>query len=528
MEEPHAVGPGISFSLWREPWIVVDDDSGSALRVSLEKALLESHHLRSLSDTSPLVVAGVHRLLTAILQAIYRPERPGDLARIHGEGRFRPEAVAAFGQQHGARFDLFSTEHPFLQSADIPLAPQRGDDLKSVSQLAAETSRSTALSHFRHGRALDEVFCAPCAAAGLVTIPPFISSGGAGLKPSINGVPPIYVLPGGETLFESLALSLVLPPFQPQARSPTEDRAWWTRSGIVKRSSEVDEVGYLHSLTFAARRVRLHPEPMDRPCTRCGAEGTLGVRTMVFEMGESRAKEAAFWQDPFAGYKIAEGKPPVPIRPSAGKALWREFAGLFLSQAAGMQGTRLRPRLLDQIADLGLAEEYAQVPFRCVGVRTDMKAKVFEWIDAGFDVPPALLRDEDAAAHVTMALSFAGECLGYAAAMFKAAFGKSKKQERHQAIRVRMVDECWAELAAPFREYILALPRTAPRSAARIGTSRAWGDGVTRAALGAFRRAAAETGDDASALRRQVQAEKRCTSGLYHRRAQYWKGEERE
>lgn len=55
---------------------------------------------------------------------------------------------------------------------------------------------------------------------------------------------------------------------------------------------------------------------------------------MIFMMGEYRPKSTAYWFDPFAAYRLPLSTDkstalPVPIRPVAGKLLWREFAPLF-------------------------------------------------------------------------------------------------------------------------------------------------------------------------------------------------------
>ena len=135
-------------------------------------------------------------------------------------------------------------------------------------------------------------------ARGLVAMPAFVSSGGAGLLPSINGVPPIYVLPGGGTLFESLAASLISVRMLENDYSVRNDQAWWKRPVpvVVKECKkkgqgehqQLSEVGYLHGLTFPARRVRLHPERLNAVCLRSGQLSEWVVRTMVFRMGESR------------------------------------------------------------------------------------------------------------------------------------------------------------------------------------------------------------------------------------------------
>ena len=114
---------------------------------------------------------------------------------------------------------------------------------------------------------------------------------------------------------------------------------------------------------------------------------------MVYQMGESRPKDAPFWFDPFVAYQLREEQNPVPIRPQAGKAIWREFAALFLPSSNAGGGHTKPPSALFQLANEGFGRDPVTYPFRCIGIRTDMKAKIFEWIDAGFDVPVDLIND---------------------------------------------------------------------------------------------------------------------------------------
>jgi CRISPR system Cascade subunit CasA len=519
---PKSSDPVPSFNLWTEPWITLERPNGDTERLGIEQTLLRAREFRCIYEPSPLVVAGIHRLLVAVLQAALDPQKKADLKRLWAAGQFPAKAVREFGKQYADRFDLFSENAPFLQSADLPLQPGKGDDIKSVSLLTVDTSRSTTIEHYRHGRSKDEFFCAACTASGLVTIPPFTSSGGRGLKPSINGVPPIYILPGGQSLFESLAASLVTPDYQPEVASKKNDAAWWTRRPRVEHSKEVREVGYLYSLTFPARRVRLHPEPLNVTCTRCGRTGEWGVRTMVFEMGESRPKDASFWHDPFAAYKLPEGKvkdKPTPIRPTPGKAVWREFAGLFLP-GQGQEKHTLRPRVLDQIAELGVAADTPTWPFRCVGLRTDMKAKVFEWIDVGFDVPLSMLGDEIAGLVVDEAIQFATDCVGVITGTFrdKRVFGSSsKKSARNKGLTSRMSDEYWAALAGSFRQFVLDVAVPDGREAAR----RQWANTVTRQAKIIFANFADAMGDDADSLRRSETGKKLCNIRLAEKRKEH-------
>jgi CRISPR system Cascade subunit CasA len=509
-----------SFNLWTEPWIVLESADGKIERHGIEETLLCAPDLRSIYDPSPLVVVGIHRLLVAVMQAALNPQTNADLKRLWRDGRFPAQAVRDFGGKHAERFDLFSEEAPFLQSADLPLQPRKGDKTKTIAYLAPEMPAGTAVTHYRHGKEDNQTFCLACAARGLVTIPPFATSGGQGIKPSINGVPPIYVLPSGSTLFESLAASLLLPNFQPGVRSKKKDDAWWDRPARVERGKEIRSVGYLHSLTFPARRVRLHPERVNDFCTRCGQRTEWGVRSMIFEMGECRPKEAEPWFDPFAAYRIRENKPPIPIRPLLGRAIWREYAALFLQQLrkqGGRAGDTFRPSVLEQIADLELEAETATWLFRCVGLRTDMKAKVFEWIDAGFDVPSALLRDEKGGQMAREAIEFAGECAKIMSVTFRQYLRGGTKSEYHRTLRTRMAETYWATLAGPFRQFVLtvALPDDPARAA------REWADQVERQANHAFAQATEAVGNDATSLRQSETGKKWCSIRLAIQRKEY-------
>lgn len=524
---PNSSNPPPTFNVWAEPWITLEHPEGRFEPQGIEQTLLRAHEYTAIYEPSPLVVVGIHRLLVAILQASLDPRTPRDLDKLWQAGRFPPEAVAAFGQQYSASFDLFSAETPFMQSADLPLQPGKDPKPKTVAYLAPEMPAGTEITHYRHGVEDAHLFCPACAAAGLVTVPAFATSGGAGIKPSINGVPPIYVLPGGKTLFESLVISLTRPEYQPEVASRQNDMPWWTHPPLVEHRQEVDEVGYLHSLTFPARRVRLHPILADVPCTRCGQVSRWGVRTMVFQMGESRPKDAPFWFDPFAAYRLPTGKSkgtPTPVRPKAGQALWREFAGLFLLQPETAEKSTqrtLRPSILDHLAELqeyGIAPDTQTYAFRCIGMRTDMKAKIFEWLDADFEVPPSLLNDPQGGTVIREAIGFATACADVIRGTFREIFGgTSRKSEHHIRLKTRMLDEYWVVLAAPFRQFVLAVAFPEQREIAR----RTWTAQTIRAARDAFSRAAAAAGDDGAILRLRTQGERLCEIRLSRKRKEY-------
>lgn len=517
------------YNLWNDSWIGLERLDGSYEQLGIGQVLTSAQEFKGLHDSSPLVVVGTHRLLVAVLQAALQPRTKQDLEKLWKQGRFPEAAIALFHIQYGERFDLFSPDTPFMQSADIPSKPGKGDTLKTVAYLMPDIPAGTAVTHFKHGAENNHRFCPACAARGLVTVPAFATSGGAGIKPSINGVPPMYILPGGRNLFESLAASLVTAEFQPAAPPGLRDMPWWEREPIVNRGSELGAVGYLHGLTFAARRVRLHPLNDDAPCTRCGSQTEWGVRTMVFEMGESQFDGAPFWQDPFAAYRLPEkdkaGLAPTPIRPAEGKAIWREFSGLFLQPSQQEDGKTkrrgtLRPRVLDQMANLFEDEPDIDGPqtntrsFRCVGIRTDMKAKVFEWVDYAFEVPLRLLcHKELAGSEVDRAITFSNDCAAVLTNVFRESFNaNARKSDRNSRLRVAMVNRFWTALAEPFRRLILTLNPLKP-----VSSQKTWATTVVQTARLIFHETLEMLPDDAATLRRRVEAEQACSGKLSFR-----------
>ncbi len=508
-----------SFNLWSEPWITAETPQGALETVSIKTVLTRAQAYRTLFDTSPLVVVSIHRLLVAILQDMFNLQRKRHLINLWNANAFPSDKIEQFGREYAHRFDLFSEATPFLQSADIPLYPEKKGKGKAIGYLLQEQTAGTAVTHYNHTYDSDQLLCAACCAKGLLTIPAFASSGGAGIKPSINGVPPIYVIPGGETVYHSLLASLTTPNFQPDIADRQNDTPWWRHDPNVGEKEELLRVGYLHSLTFPARRVRLHPEKMDRACSRCGEKRTWGAFEMVFKMGESRPKESAFWRDPFAAYNIRKDK-VIPIRPRDGKAAWREFSGLFLSQNEG--NTQYRPSIIGQLEVVQGETPYNDAtpyPFQVVGLRTDMKMKIWEWEISGFLVPPMVLSDADSAIKIQNAITFAEECeFRVLRRMYKQHFSGESKQhpdakpiKGSTAVYTQMLHAYWQQLGDAFHDWIMRF--TPDADVEEI--FEAWLQTVIRTGESTFRHAANQLNTGTSTALICEEAVNHCRASLY-------------
>jgi CRISPR system Cascade subunit CasA len=528
--------PSYNFNLWREPWIRVTRPDGTSAELGIGACLAEAHTIAALHDPSPLVVAGVHRLLTAILQAICAPRDLGDIQALLATGCFAPTRLEDFAARYGERFDLFHPTAPFLQTGDVPLdgwrKPEKGQqrdwaDPKPIAALFAEVPAETNRSHFHHITDESHRACPACCARGLLTISAFASSGGAGIRPSINGVPPVYVLPASSTLFESLALSLTAPGYQPPTADPHRaDLAAWNIPPTVGKNTQVSAVGYLESLTFPARRMRLYPRAEATTCTQCGAPTSVVVGTLLFEMGHWLSEGSGIWEDPFAAFRKPRGPGkrddagPKPVRPEEGKALWREYGGLLLAE----REEQLRPRVVQQVSrlvDRGALHDLSLVRFRCIGLRTDGKAKIFEWLDEALEAPPAILSDLDASERVDVAIERASDAAYTLGATFDRHFrperdqgGRDSKLVRFKTLRARMLATYWQRLAPLFRAFVFDLADEAQRDT----VARNWADVVVRVGRQTFDAAAEQVGSRAEALKARVLAQDACRRQLASKR----------
>src|SRR6516165_3043499 len=107
-----AAPPQVHFNLLTKPWIPVMRSDGTPTELSLVDCLAQAQTLRSIQESSPLVVIALNRLLAAVLQRIEQPDSVNALAAVLKRGQVDQEKLRAFAATYGDRFDLFAPSHP--------------------------------------------------------------------------------------------------------------------------------------------------------------------------------------------------------------------------------------------------------------------------------------------------------------------------------------------------------------------------------------------------------------------------------
>ncbi len=370
-----------SFDVAKEPCIPVLW-AGTLEWVSLRDALVRAHEFEEVQSALPTVEFGLYRLLIALMGDIFfvEPRQKLSLTRLGNlleRGQFDAARVDEYFAVYADCFDLFGSEHPFLQTRNLT------DKAKPLAGLVHPAPSGTNVSVFHHFSE-DAFAVSPAVAFGLLTtLAPLMTAGGAGLSPSINGAPPLYVLVRGKTLFETLSLNLCALDM-PLASSETDAPSWrWTRAVGGERLS----TGYLESLTWMPRKIRLLPGE-GGVCQVTGHSSAVLVRSMCFMAGDSTRFS---WRDPNCAYRFKDDGALV-VRTREGKALWRDTAPLTLLEEAGRVAQR--PRVVDQFAallDAGYLPECQALELDLYGMRTDLKMKIFEWQRERLNLPSALI-----------------------------------------------------------------------------------------------------------------------------------------
>jgi CRISPR system Cascade subunit CasA len=499
-----------SFNLIKEPHISVLPLNTSEASINQEASLKNladtlryAHTFKPICHPLPTVEFGLNRLLVAIVLDIFFLE-PGRRRNVTGlsallkAGQFDIEQVDAYFKKYADRFDLFSETHPFLQDVSA------GGEDKPVANLLPSLPSGTNVNHFHHAHEDDFALTPAEAACILTTVAPFMTAGGAGLAPSINGAPPLYVLVQGESLFETICRNLCAIPIVGARDPETEWDAPAWRWDQFKRTIGGDRqnAGYAESLTWMPRRIKLNPGPTPDHL----------IRTMKFTAGDS-TRIATTWRDPNAAYRTDDAKGTTIIRTREGKEIWRDMGPIALlreTQKGGPSDRKWkydRPRVLDQIEELPDKEK--EVRLAVYAMRTDLKMKVFEWQREELFVPGKVILHDAFAVEAQKSMEQAEQAAHAFGNAVKVAYprGANGNPKGFDGSIDYAERQYWHNLREAFREMLddfnaLALEDIAGRTPIRAE----WARRVQSEAWAAFTLAIGDYDTNAHALERQTRA----------------------
>lgn len=272
------------FNLLTENWIPVLYCNGDWTRVGIRKALTEAHRIRVIAASNPMDRVAILRFLLAVLYWCQGnpPEGPAS------PDSFLDESFTRL-KENMECFNLLGSGKRFYQD-------KSAKRIRPVTDLIQEIPAGNNFWHFSHATDKSDGLCPACCSIGLLRLPLFSVSGLSGpgepnLMAGINGVPPIYVVPWGKTLKETLTANW--------SSCQTLGEPTWLEPNAALSPGE--EVPLLTGLTLLPRRVWLH-ESDERfgTCIGCGLHQMPLVRTIEFQTAGKQENDK--WNDPHVVY----------------------------------------------------------------------------------------------------------------------------------------------------------------------------------------------------------------------------------
>ena len=294
------------YNLVDERWIPILWLDGRFERAGIRVALTEASHIRQLAASNPMDNVAILRFLLAVLHWCKGGSPTLDEKdRILAGNGFPFEWLSKL-EEHCDCFNLLGNGKRFYQnSAYKDRSPQH-----TTNYLIHEVPSGTNKWHFRHATDHKDGLCQACCAMGLVRLPMFATSGGAGKSPGINSTPPLYVVPVGNTLASTLLCSWQTP------RCQLGMPEWESEGSNLPPDGTVP---LLTGLTWLPRSVWLaDPHETESICISCGQRERLIQRCVFAGKGSSKAQDRV-WSDPHVVYETSKTNKVLAI--STGNAM---------------------------------------------------------------------------------------------------------------------------------------------------------------------------------------------------------------
>ncbi|MFZ4508746.1 MAG: type I-E CRISPR-associated protein Cse1/CasA [Fimbriimonas sp.] len=382
-----------TFDVLTEPWIPVIRLDGTREELGILPCLQNAHKVREIRDPSPIIEFGLYRLLVAfVLDALIvadsRPEDPIDLRELIQRGSFDEKSIQKYVQICGDVFDLFHPDRPFLQTV---FSSKETESIAKLNPILP-TAGAVHWHHFSHDSIGSDT---KAAARELTSIAPFSPQGGRGYGTSPGGASSYYVVPLGNSLFETLSMNLPLVVPSEVNKLDTHGVPWRRTDDPVGRRPCATT---LEGLTWRARRVHLRTE-----------DGSLS-KVVDYSFAQILTGE---WRDPAVAYKFlsakelegrqknavkagrasSEARSFDPIQATLGRAVWRDFAPLALlstkhTNEASLTGQIRRPDVID------VASQVTQIQRILVVALVTDQANCDQWLRSCLPTPLNLADSE--------------------------------------------------------------------------------------------------------------------------------------
>lgn len=502
-----------SFNLVDRDWLPVATMDGRVREVSLRELFARAHELARLELESPDVMAGVYRMLLAIIHRAYDgPKSLEAWGALWRAGRFDEARVEAYLKAQHEHLDLWHLKRPFMQDAAAE------GEMLPVSRLYADRAKGNNPTLFDHS-VDDEVRLVPSSeAARRLLGAQILALGGRIAGAATNAVDgpcargaTFLVL--GDSLFETLALNTLVWTKSRPVPGDGHDRPSWEHT--VGPTEARAPHGHLELMTWQPRRYRLV----------AGDDTGLTVQGVVAVGEGHRCVRPEGHRDPFMAQRLSATAGLLDVRVDEERALWRESLPLY----RGDTDDGRRPAALEQLASVrrqfgpslvrerslrvsvfGFATDQAKVALgRVETLPLPLKLLTGDSPEGVEFLRDALSAGEEAARKLRGAVYAAGE-LALAPGADQREARRPRKQDVEPLINASgAIETYWSRLGSAFPGYVLGLGENA------AAAHHDWAAAVKDAAWAGFERSAVKLGESPRGLKAIAIGRRQLASALH-------------
>ena len=341
----------MKFDITKESWLPVRTLQGERKMLNLMDFLEQSPSLQSLDGLNPMEEYSIHRFLSVFLLAVFSPKRWENKWELLEKGQFDMQRIRDYVQHcesEGVSFDLFDEKRPFLQSAYDSKYDQE-KNLKSPAILDSTRASGNNPIHFDHNLEEHVVLTPVQAFHGLMASQIFCTAMSGGYPSNVYGAPPIFYLPLGENLFETLILSMP----RMETGKISEVEFWCSKTEVVPKA-DVAMTSRLYGMFFPARRICLQEKN--------------GVVNRVYYQPGLHFTGFSGWTDPHVAYRRNKDQEIVSIKPSLDREGWRNIGTIATQFAQKTEGV---PEVLRDYAEILEEQDRIQMNILTFGAVTN-------------------------------------------------------------------------------------------------------------------------------------------------------------
>lgn len=369
------------YSVLTEPVIPVLMLDGNEKRIGIREVFLEAHQIKDISGSNPLERYALLRLLIVFAMDMLHPKTSYERMELLQAGCFDAEILDTYiseCEKDGPRFDLFDSEHPFLQSKYNEAMDAKAT--KPVATILHALPSGNNHTFIDHRLADSHRISIPAAFRALCASYVFCVSGTAGPS-SVNNTPPLFAVMIGDNLFNTIVINMV----SEAEAAPLpygEGETPWRSQRVVVPKEQVASVSLLEGLTWMPRRITLiHDEDSD-------------VIENIYCQAGLNFQGNDLWNDPHVPKFRKKDGSFGTVKPELDREVWRDVGSLLYDHDSKQIRQPLAIRNLNNVYDDDELPDWILI--RTAGLATNQAAYT-GWCESELSIPALLLYDENKA-----------------------------------------------------------------------------------------------------------------------------------